>query len=441
MPSAKSIFVEFVGPNALPALAFAAIGWAVYAVPPWHSATYQMLSLSSQVMGGVSDCLKAASSALAAKRASSDAESNGGAGERQRGGLKATLRSTANSLLEQTNFAGLYTPISLYGGMGIYETSISYPASSLAADSFEQLGKYVDQTVYHVAMALWALGEVIDEVDDEELLAAAARQLEAAGDLASATAAVLECPRKSYRQQPLEERFDALKESIATNPKLFDVAALEEYHTHSEAKELVEEALSNAKKAATELQETVDASSNRLDAALLLACVSDLTEGQQHLTHFSHDRTELKEGGSMGRMLGVAENLQRSWSDNCAWPRMVSRLTFLEMISDLAYCWCSGFVALLSCQKGGNLDKRQLARALQYIIGAASLFAMATWWTEYSSLLGSSSTGQWTMVAFFVCFRSTAEETVYAGIMRSIGHALGGLLSWGLNTAVTSSGK
>lgn len=43
-------------------------------------------------------------------------------------------------------------------------------------------------------------------------------------------------------------------------------------------------------------------------------------------------------------------------------------------------------------------------------------------------------------VAFFVCFRSTAEETVYVGIMRSIGHAIGGLLSWGINTAVLSKG-
>jgi hypothetical protein len=65
---------------------------------------------------------------------------------------------------------------------------------------------------------------------------------------------------------------------------------------------------------------------------------------------------------------------------------------------------------------------------------------MATWWEEYRTLLGSSSTGQWTMVAFYVCFRATTEETIHASILRTIGHGLGALLSWALNTAIESSG-
>jgi hypothetical protein len=42
------------------------------------------------------------------------------------------------------------------------------------------------------------------------------------------------------------------------------------------------------------------------------------------------------------------------------------------------------------------------------------------------------------MVAFYVCFRATAEETVNAAVLRSIGHVLGALLSWGTNTWFTS---
>ena len=89
-----------------------------------------------------------------------------------------------------------------------------------------------------------------------------------------------------------------------------------------------------------------------------------------------------------------------------------------------------------------NCHKRlkQITRALKFAIGAGSLLAMTTWWEEFSTLLGSSSTGQWTLVSFFVCFRATADETIYNGITRSLGHAIGGLLSWGINTAVVSAG-
>ena len=436
LPDAKSIFVEFVGPNAIPALIFAAICWGVYAIPPWHSATYQMLSLSSRVMGGVSECLTLAASILR-KKECTKSESKDQKEESQKG----ALQSMADSLLQQTSYAGLYTPISLYGDMGIYETSVFYPTLSLPADSFHKLGKYVDQTVYHVAIVVWALGEIVDEVEDGALLAATAKQLEAAGDLASAIAAVVECPRKSYRQQPISDsRMEAMKESIVTHPKLFDVPATE-IISHGEAKDLACKATENAKKTAKHLHDTIDASTNRLHALLLLTVTSDLTEGQRSLIHFHHDRETLKEEGSLGRMMGVVENLQESWTDSCAWPRMVSRLIFLEAISDLAYCWCQGVFQLLSCQKGGDIrERRHMTRALQYVVGAALLWAMATWWEAYSTLLGSSSTGQWTMVAYFVCFRDTAEGTVFAGVMRSIGHAIGGLLSWGINTAVLSSG-
>ena len=46
---------------------------------------------------------------------------------------------------------------------------------------------------------------------------------------------------------------------------------------------------------------------------------------------------------------------------------------------------------------------------------------------EYSTFLGSSSTGQWTMVAFYVCFRATVKETVNAAISREIGHGIGAI--------------
>jgi len=395
LPSTKSIFAEFVGPNAVPALIFVGICWAVYAVPPWHSATYQMLSLSSEVARGVSDCLDSAASILRAKGES-------GVGGGGKGDQRRVFRSMANSLLQQTNYAGLYTPISLYGDMGTYEMSIFHPFSSLPADSFHRLGRYVDQTVYHVAIVLWAMGEIVDEVDDEELLVATAKQLEAAGNLASAISMVLECPRKSYRMQPVTGGLEALKESLVTDPKWFDVPSTKICHAHSKTKQLAKAATESAERAADEFVAALGSSGNRFHALLLSSIVSDLIEGRRHLVHFEHDRYLLKEHGSLGRLMGVAEGLQESWSDGCAWPRMVSRLTFLEAASDLAYCWFQGVLTLVSCG-GGALDRRQLTRALQYALGAMGLFAMATWWPEYSTLLGSSSTGQWSMVSQLGC--------------------------------------
>ena len=89
LPSAKSIFIEFVGPNAVPSLVFTAICWGIFIIPPWHSATYQMLQLSSDVMQGVADCLKGASSVI---RSKTDTNSSNEDGDDNKS-LKDTLKS------------------------------------------------------------------------------------------------------------------------------------------------------------------------------------------------------------------------------------------------------------------------------------------------------------------------------------------------------------
>ncbi|CAB9509421.1 expressed unknown protein [Seminavis robusta] len=500
----KAIWTEVVGPNAIPALAYVAISWAVYAIPPWHSGTYQMLHLSSDVMGGVAGCLKGAADLVRGSQPekepneeAKDDDNDAPAEEppTQPPSAKETFRSMATTLMQQTSFAGLYVPISLYGDMGVYESSLFFPHLSLRADSFQKLGRQLDRTVYHVALVLWALGEAVEHLDKEDdteqgsieanqlLRKATAAQLDAAAGLANSISLVLQCPRKTYQRTPIETKpataslrestlgtstagirsstagegtnatsgGGSVRENIVTNPLLFDAvdsAGAKRAATTAKAKQIAYQAGIKSDQVAEKLVDVTNSSDNQFMAMILYAITADLTSGQREFVHFDGDDylpiDPNNNRGSLGRLQYVTETLQNSWTDNTAWPRMVYRLLFLEQIEDLVLTWFQGMGQILtgSCFAPGNTVQRRrtLGRGLQYLVGTVGLYAMATWWPAYSTLLGSSSTGQWTMVSFYVCFRATADETIHAGVLRSIGHAIGAMLSWGINTGVTTSG-
>jgi hypothetical protein len=186
------IWMQVVAPNISPVFVHIAIGWGIYMIPPWHSATYQMLQLSSQVTSEVAGYLMEASRIInsgSENEETPEAEGN----ERIK---KEALQALANALLEQTNYSGLATPLALYGDMGLYKTSVLYPHLSLRADSFHRLGKYLDETAFLIALQMWALGEIVDDIQDQELLRGTATQLEVAAKLARGIASVLSCPRK-----------------------------------------------------------------------------------------------------------------------------------------------------------------------------------------------------------------------------------------------------
>jgi hypothetical protein len=47
---------------------------------------------------------------------------------------------------------------------------------------------------------------------------------------------------------------------------------------------------------------------------------SHTTVGQRSVTHFDYDLDLDGEEGVLGRLMYVAETLQISWRDDCAWP-------------------------------------------------------------------------------------------------------------------------
>mmetsp|Transcript_12099 Transcript_12099/g.25046 ORF Transcript_12099/g.25046 Transcript_12099/m.25046 type:complete len:204 (+) Transcript_12099:133-744(+) len=65
---------------------------------------------------------------------------------------------------------------------------------------------------------------------------------------------------------------------------------------------------------------------------------------------------------------------------------------------------------------------------------------MSTWWEDFRTMFGSASNGPWTMVAFYVCFRPSVEETINTALLRSVGHGLGAVVAWAVNAHVSSRG-
>ena len=513
--SVKDIWTQIVQPNAVPAVIFVALSWAVYAIPPWHSGVYQTLQLSSQVTMGIGQSLRAASSLLSEEiqmieKKKKETETIDEIISIQ---TKLKLREIANGLLQNTNMAGLTTPIALYGDMGSYEISPSHAAASLPYQEFHRLGRTLDETVFHVSVVLWILGEVLHNSNNDptssegsvvevhnvrDVLESVIRQMDSAADLADATAQVLVCPRKSYKSSSSTTSSSSeggetesasasqgggvsfLEQMAITHPELFGGAALTSSSamiptTTAQAKKALNDwkavddlDLFNTNKTTTETsssdnkktetdgnQEEEDDDSDhdsstdtQLLRLLLWTITSDLTisttEKANNLTEpkdsSSSTKTELSSsprgGGSLVQLAHQAQRLQESWQDSGSFVRMVFRISFLEQIVALAMAWKDGVLSVLGHTKkqvaaafttSSNSStprqrRRTLERSIQYMVGVVGLFAMATWWEEYSTLLGSSSTGQWTMVAFFVCFRATAEETVNAGILRSTGH-------------------
>lgn len=404
----------------------------------------QSFSLVSRVLAGIDQVLSAASKTIESLH--NDLNKTATTKE-----YSDSLRQLSKSLFEQTNSAGLQIPVSLYGDQGLYEMSLLYPLCSLDGDCPNKLERVLDETSFHVAIVLWALGcdQVLEAmVGNEALRQALVDYLQACADLAGASASVMACPRKNWSLQKTDCR-----ESITTNLRLF--GSIGRAASAAVARRDLDVARERCRKTSVTLEECTIDTESIFNGLLLWEVVKDLSYGDRKLAHQSNDSESsdnMAGEGSLGRMSDATVDAQGSWSSSFGLARQLFRLCYLEQMLILFRSWVQGCVALYeaaclnlrqhdSFQRKPVLRRRGVRRSIQFVTGTWALYAMATWWDEYSTLLGSSSTGQWTMVAFYVCFRATCEETVNAAILRSIGHAIGALLSWGVNTAATSNGS
>jgi hypothetical protein len=183
---------------------------------------------------------------------------------------RKALRQLASELFQQTNSAGLYVPIQLYGDMGLYESSPRHPMASLRGDAFHQLGKLVDETALHVCLVLWALGEM-DLEDEAGLRPAAVKQLKAASKVALSIAGVLSGPRQTYKSSDTQEALSNL------NPICFCVKMDETPLSTKDTKLQLKETCVASLETGKAFMEQVG---NLLQALLVYNVLSDLTSGQ-----------------------------------------------------------------------------------------------------------------------------------------------------------------
>jgi len=88
-----------------------------YAIPHWHSAVYQTLSLPSGILTAIGQCLD-----QAAKHIEADVDANM-QDEEQPASQKDVLKQLSSGLFLKTKSAGLSESISIVGAMALYEVS------------------------------------------------------------------------------------------------------------------------------------------------------------------------------------------------------------------------------------------------------------------------------------------------------------------------------
>ena len=455
LDSHADMWEQIFQPTVLATFFYLFFAMAIFAIPPWHSGSQQSFGLVSSVLSGLAGIMDASVEKLLQcgtqtnGQQGNDTEEGIHSGTNDSESVEIFLEKQSTLILKMTNSAGLKVPVSLYGEQGLFQWHVLYPLASLGRMQPERLGRLLDQTAFHTALILFALSKdkVLDSLrQDAGLLDAVVQLLRAASAVLQASAVAIQRDRCSwnYPQDDWREKVRLLwpfvmNATAAQNDDVGTTTARRKFETTSEQLTACTESFHQA------LEQSLNASG----AAIVRAAFQDYTSGNPTL--LKEDAIVLaNQQGSVGCMAATIAQTQTSWYGKDTFKsllRLFFRFSFLESIYVLITTslreGCHATKAFLSggsrSGKKSLLDRREARRAVQYMLGMWGLYAMATWWTSYSTLLGSSSTGQWTMVAFFVCFRATAEETFNAAIIRAMGHSAGAMLSWGVNAGIESS--
>ncbi len=357
----------------------------------------------------------------------------------------------SEALFRQTNYAGLYTGISMFGGTALNEVNPFKICHSLPVDSYDVMGRLFDHCSLYITVFLNMFG--VHSEDNKNN----AEKISATNSLR----------QPDFYVFNVADYFDSCSRlCTAIADYLVESSLLKKSTTTLVEKE---EAITKAQLECEQSEQTLAKMSHNMnDIGRLLAwrLSRELIAGQKFLSLISRDNTSgpmakavircnAMNRGVLGRLAFVVKKSEQGrvhYTSIRGLMNNILRISFMERILYLVVEWCRSLLGLFddknlysnyhvpSARNRPWYRDRKTRRGLQLIIGTYGLYAVSTFWKEFSTLLGTSKSGQWTLLAFYLCFRATTEETIYASLNRMMGQVFGCLVSWGINSGVTSSG-
>jgi len=413
-------------------LVFTVMAVGAFLIPPIHLGKKQTHGIMSGVLMGYAKILSDASNAVKARDSK-------------------TLVQLSATLFRQTNCAGLYTGISIFGGTALNEVNPFKICHSIPLDSYDVMGRMFDNCSLYITVFLNMFGVHSEDNDRNVEKSSAVNALRQTDDYLLIVADYLD---------------SCSKLCTAIAEYLVDSSMVKKSTSTLVEKE---DAISKAQRECEQSeQKLAKMSHNMNNIGRLLAWRSsrELISGQRFLSLIPRDTTlgpmsrsvircNAMNRGLLGRLAFVVQKSEQGrvhYTSIRGLLNNILRISFMERILYLVLEWCHSFLGLFddkNLYSNPRVKKtrtrpwyrdRKTRRGLQLIIGTYGLYAVSTFWKEFSTLLGTSKSGQWTLLAFYVCFRATTEETVYASLNRMLGQVFGCLVSWGINSGVTSQG-